>query len=149
MFTCQATLVEGPSDAVLLYSDPAANFGVVESCTIDNGIVLRLVVIGSSTAIQTGTTSPIIEQGGRTAATLSPSEAPTTTPSGGSSPPSLGPSQTSASSPAKTNSGARKTSLNIVMVLILVAVAFLAMQRKGRAAIIISMVGAVIGKGFE
>lgn len=102
LFAIIATLVEGPSDAVLSYTIPQFTEGVAESCTFSNGLAICNASADGSTVVATETIQPFPVEGSAGAVTGSPSSttasasaATTAHPSGGSSP-SSGVSATSA-----------------------------------------------------
>lgn len=112
-----ATLVEGPNDAHLVYSDAAASFVVEENCSINGGVAVCSIVIASGTstetALETESVIPFEVQGGGAAPSAGSSPAVSTpAPSGGSSASSVvsrssgSPvaSQTSAGSPSPSTS---------------------------------------------
>ncbi|KAJ3478103.1 hypothetical protein NLI96_g9988 [Meripilus lineatus] len=116
-FIGTATLVEGPNDAHLVYSDAAASFVVEENCSINGGVAVCSIVIASGTstetALETESVIPFEVQGGGAAPSAGSSPAVSTpAPSGGSSASSVvsrssgSPvaSQTSAGSPSPSTS---------------------------------------------
>lgn len=95
-----ATLIEGPNDAVLSYTLPSQDFGIVEFCKISSDIAYCTIAVGGTTYFQTQTASPFVVQWSGTSAVSSPS--PATISPQGSQPVSSGPSQTPGLSPTKT-----------------------------------------------
>lgn len=117
-----ATLIEGPSDAHIVYTYPAAQLGIDESCAISGNLAVCTVLAASGslateTAVETESVVPFEVQGGVAAASASAGSSPvasTPVPSGSSaasasskSSGSSGPSQTSGTSvsPSTTGSG--------------------------------------------
>jgi len=67
-FPGTATLVEGPSDAVIAYNIPALTLSVFEACSIVNGVaVCTAIANGATTVVETETANPFLVQGGATA----------------------------------------------------------------------------------
>jgi len=108
-FVGTATLIEGPNDAVLSYTLPSQDFGIVEFCNISSDIAYCTIAVEGTTYFQTQTASPFVVQWSGTSAVSSPS--PATISPQGSQPVSSGPSQTPGLLPTKTaNERSRKLS---------------------------------------
>jgi len=110
-FAGTATLIEGPSDAQLIYSEPAGGLYLSESCVIANGIANCNIAAGQGGTTTTDsaveTASPFEVQGG-SAPTPAPAPTSSSAPSSGSSA-TNGPAQTSSVStgaPSQTQSSA-------------------------------------------
>lgn len=106
-----ATLIEGPDDALLSYTLPLQDFGIVESCTISSDIAYCMINVQSTTYTQTQTASPFVVQGGGFGnSDVSSSSSAAASPQG-SRVASSGPSQTLGPSPTKTaNESSKKFS---------------------------------------
>lgn len=115
-----ATLIEGPSDAVIAYAVPAYTMTIAESCGIANGVaVCTAAQNGVTTVTETENASAFAVQGGVTAVAVTSTAAPSSatltsaaTPASGSmttilSTSSSSSSATTASTSSTANSGSR------------------------------------------